>query len=161
VFGPDWLVLLIGAGQLSSYVASFASATDFSVVVCDPRPEFQQAWDVSGTTLVELQPHEAVQAYATDVHSAVLALTHDPNLDDIALLEALPLPCFYVGALGSKRNYERRCERLSNLLEPGELEKLHSPIGLDIGSRSSAEIAISIVAELVNERAVLCRTRGL
>lgn len=159
IFGPDWQILLIGAGQLSSYVAQFALATDFNVMVCDPRPEFQQAWGIDGTTLFHTQPHEAVLQHATDFHTAVLALTHDPNLDDMALIEALPLPCFYVGALGSKRNYERRCERLSNLLEPDELEKLHSPIGLSIGSRSSAEIAVSIVAELVKQRSLLSRTR--
>lgn len=159
VFGPDWQILLIGAGQLSSYVAQFALATDFDVMVCDPRPEFKQAWDVDATTLLDLQPHEAVLQHATDFHTAVLALTHDPNLDDMALIEALPQSCFYIGALGSKRNYERRCERLANLLEPNEIEKLHSPIGLSIGSRSSAEIAISIVAELVKTRSRLSRTR--
>ncbi len=153
VFGPDWQVLLIGAGQLSKFVAQFALATDFSVLVCDPRPEFLQAWDIDGAMLLDLQPHDAVIQHATDFHSAVLALTHDPNLDDMALIEALPQSCFYVGALGSKRNYERRCARLANLLEPHEVKKLHGPIGLKIGSRSSAEIAISIIAELVKERA--------
>lgn len=153
VFGPSWQILVIGAGQLSKYVAQFAMATDFDVLICDPRPEFQHAWDIDGTTLLTQQPHEAVLAHATDFHTAVLALTHDPNLDDMALLEALPQPCFYVGALGSKRNYERRCERLANLLDANELGRLHSPIGLPITSRSSAEIAISIVAELINERA--------
>ena len=159
VFGPDWQVLLIGAGQLSRFVAQFALATDFNVLVCDPRPEFLQAWDVNGATLLNLQPHDAVLDHATDFNSAVLALTHDPNLDDMALIEALPQSCFYVGALGSKRNYERRCERLANLLEPEELDKLHSPIGLSIGSRSSAEIAISIIAELVKQRAQISRAR--
>lgn len=158
VFGPEWQVLLIGAGQLSNYVAQFALATDFNVMVCDPRPEFQQAWDIHGTTLLTTEPHEAVLQHATDFHTAVLALTHDPNLDDMALIEALPQTCFYVGALGSKRNYERRCERLANLLKADELEKLHSPIGLPIGSRSSAEIAISIVAELVAQRS-LCNKK--
>lgn len=159
VFGPGWQVLLIGAGQLSSYVAQFALATDFNVMVCDPRPEFQHSWDVDGTTLLDVQPHEAVLQHATDFHTGVLALTHDPNLDDMALIEALPQPCFYVGALGSRRNYKRRCERLANLLEPTELEKLHSPIGLSIGSRTSAEIAVSIVAELVKQRSQFSKTR--
>jgi len=152
VFGPEWQVLLIGAGQLSAFVAQFAQAIDFQVLVCDPRPEFQQAWNTPGATLLTLEPHEAVLQHATDFNTAVLALTHDPNLDDMALLEALPMDCFYVGALGSKRNYERRCHRLSALLEESELAKLHSPIGLAIGSRTSAEIAISIVAQLVQSR---------
>ncbi len=152
VFGPEWQVLLIGAGQLSMYVAQFAQALDFNVLVCDPRPEFLNAWTVPDTTLLKLEPHDAVLQHAQDFNTAVLALTHDPNLDDAALLEALPMSCFYVGALGSKRNYERRCKRLSALLEPSELDRLHSPVGLAIGSRTSAEIAVSIVAQLVQSR---------
>lgn len=152
IYGPDWRVLLIGAGQLSRYVAEFAVATDFEVLVCDPRPEFRQAWHVASTHLIDLPVHEAVLRHAQDSHCAVLALTHDPNLDDEALLEALPSSCFYVGALGSSRNYERRCKRLAPLLNAGDLDKLHSPIGLAIGSRTSAEIAISILAELVQTR---------
>ena len=152
VYGPSWRLLLIGAGQLSRYVAEFAVATDFEVLVCDPRPEFLQAWHVANTHTVDLPPHEAVLQHAQDNHSAVLALTHDPNLDDEALLEALPSSCFYVGALGSARNYERRCKRLAPLLHTKELAKLRSPIGLAIGSRTSAEIAISILAELVQTR---------
>ena len=155
VFGPQWQVLLIGAGQLSAFVAQFAMATDFSVLVCDPRPEFQLAWNTTGATLLKLEPHEAVIQHATDYNTAVLALTHDPNLDDAALLEALEVDSFYVGALGSKQNYEKRCERLSSLLEAEQLTKLYSPIGLAIGSRSSAEIAISIVAQLVEKRAAI------
>jgi len=155
VFGPQWQVLLIGAGQLSLFVAQFAMAIDFTVLVCEPRPEFQQAWNLSGTTLLSLEPHDAVLQHANDFNTAVLALTHDPNLDDAALLEALELNCFYVGALGSKRNYERRCARLSSMLSTEQLAKLHSPIGLSIGSRSSAEIAVSIVAQLVEKRAAV------
>lgn len=153
VFGPAWRLLLIGAGQLSSYVATFAIACDFDILVCDPREAFRDAWSGDKTSLLSAEPHEAVIEYANDTNTAVLALTHDPNLDDEALLEALTQPCFYVGALGSKRNYEQRCERLSSLLENNELARLHSPIGLAIGSRTSAEIAISIVAELVKVRA--------
>jgi len=160
VFGPQWQVLLIGAGQLSAFVAQFAIATDFKVLVCDPRPEFQKAWKTPDTILLTVEPHDAVIQHATDFNTAVLALTHDPNLDDAALLEALETNSFYVGALGSKRNYERRCQRLSSLLEPAALEKLHSPIGLSIGSRSSAEIAVSIIAQLVEKRAAACNAFG-
>lgn len=152
IYGPSWRVLLIGAGQLSRYVAEFAVATDFDVLVCEPRAEFRKAWQVADTQLIDLPPHEAVLQHAQDSRSAVLALTHDPNLDDEALLEALPSSCFYVGALGSTRNYEKRCKRLAPLLNPNDLDKLRSPTGLSIGSRTSAEIAISIVAELVQTR---------
>ncbi len=159
VFGPHWQLLLIGAGQLSAFVAQFAIATDFDVLVCEPRPEFQKAWNTDGTTLLTLEPHDAVIQHANDFNTAVLALTHDPNLDDAALLEALEIDNFYVGALGSKRNYENRCKRLSSMLSHQQLQKLHSPIGLSIGSRSSAEIAISIVAQLVEKRAAVSQTR--
>lgn len=157
VFGPQWQILIIGAGQLSAFVAQFAAATDFSVLVCDPRPEFIKAWNTPDSVLLNLEPHDAVIKHANSHNTAVLALTHDPNLDDGALLEALPMPCFFVGALGSKRNYERRCKRLAHLLNPADLDKLHSPVGLDIASRSSAEIAVSIVAQLIQVRAMINR----
>ncbi|MEE9322562.1 MAG: XdhC family protein [Granulosicoccus sp.] len=159
VFGPSWRVLLIGAGELSRYAAEFALALDFDVVVCDPRPEFRASWSVPAASLLDNAPHEAVILYGLDVQTAVLALTHDPNLDDMALLEALPGDSFYVGALGSQRNYQRRCKRLSAILEESEISRLHGPVGLKIGSRTSAEIALSIVAELVQLRALISKTR--
>ena len=156
VYGPAWRVLIIGAGQLSRYTAEFALALDFEVVVCEPRPEFRQAWQIAEAELIELLPDDAVLKHAVDPQSAVLALTHDPNLDDLALLEALPSQAFYVGALGSKRNYERRCERLIDLDVPASsVARLRGPIGLSIGSRTSAEIAISIVAELIQVKRAL------
>lgn len=155
VFGPSWRVLLIGAGELSRHTAEFALALDFDVVVCDPRPEFRVSWSVPAARLLDDAPHEAVTHYGLDVQTAVLALTHDPNLDDMALLEALPGDSFYVGALGSQRNYQRRCKRLSAILEEPEISRLRGPVGLKIGSRTSAEIALSIVAELVQFRAVI------
>lgn len=153
VFGPGWRVLLIGSGQLSRYTAEFALALDFEVVVCDPRPGFAEAWQVAGVPVIDMSPDDAVLAYATDSKSAVLALTHDPNVDDLALLEALPSNAYYVGALGSMRNYEKRKQRLSGLgLESRDIDRLNGPVGLDIGSRTSAEIAISIVADLIKTK---------
>lgn len=153
VFGPGWRMLLIGGGQLSRYVAQFAQALDYEVIVCEPRPEFASTWSVDGCTLTTSLPEEAVLEYATDHHSVVLALTHDPNLDDSALIEALPSDAFYVGALGSKANNERRRKRLVGIgVEQEHTDRLHGPVGLSIGSRSAAEIAVSIVAELVQQR---------
>ena len=153
VFGADWRILIIGAGQLSRYTAEFAMALDYDVLVCDPRPGFKEAWMVPGVPVLDLSPDDAVVQYATDASSAVLALTHDPNLDDLALLEALPSEAFYVGALGSTRNYEKRKHRLSGLgLEQHDIDRLIGPVGLDIGSRSSAEIAVSIIAHLIAVR---------
>ncbi len=153
VFGPGWRVLLIGGGQLSRYVAQFAQALDYEVVVCEPRPEFISSWNIPGCILSDKLPDEAVLEFATDHHSVVLALTHDPNLDDSALIEALPSAAFYVGALGSKANNNRRKKRLIGIgVEESEVQRLHGPVGLDIGSRSAAEIAVSIVAELIQTR---------
>ena len=151
VFGPKWRMLLIGGGQLSRYVAHFAQALDYEVIVCEPRPEFASAFNLPGCELTTLPPDEAVLEYATDHHSVVLALTHDANLDDSALIEALPSNAYYVGALGSKANNARRSKRLSDI-GVDNVERLHGPVGLSIGSRSAAEIAVSIVAELVQMR---------
>ncbi len=146
-------MLLIGVGQLSRYVAQFAQALGYEVIVCEPRPEIASAWSVPGCTLTDQLPDQAVLDHATDHNSVVLALTHDPNLDDSALIEALPSDAFYVGALGSKANNERRRKRLVGIgVEEEEVQRLHGPVGLSIGSRSAAEIAVSIVAELINTR---------
>lgn len=156
VFGPQWRVLLIGAGQLSRYTAEFAQVLDFDVQVCDPREEFRQGWQVESIPVLSLSPDDAVLQLAMDEQSAVLALTHDPNHDDLALVEALSGKAFYVGALGSRKNHERRAKRLVALgAEERELERIHGPVGLDIGSRTSAEIAISIVADLIQ-----CRSKA-
>lgn len=154
VFGPQWRILLIGAGQLSSFTAQFALPLEFEVLVSEPRPEFQRAWQVPGCQLLPDSPDDAVVSHASDARSAVLALTHDPNLDDMALMEALPSKAFYVGALGSKKNYENRRKRLAAIgLEEKDINRLVGPIGIDIGSKTSAEIAISIVADLIRCRA--------
>ena len=151
VFGPGWRMLLIGAGQLSRYVARFALALDYEVIVCEPREEYASSFNVDGCTLVNSLPDEAVIEHAQDHHSVVLALTHDSNLDDSALIEALPSNAYYVGALGSKANNTRRRKRLDDI-GVDNVERLHGPVGLSIGSRSAAEIAISIMAELVQLR---------
>ena len=151
IFGPGWRMLIIGGGQLSRYVAQFAQALDYDVIVCEPRQEYASSFDVPGCTLVSTLPDEAVLQHATDHHSVVLALTHDSNLDDSALVEALPSNAYYVGALGSRANNERRRKRLTDI-GVENVDRLHGPVGLSIGSRSAAEIAISIVAELVQLR---------
>lgn len=153
VFGPSWRVLVVGAGQLSRYTAQFAVAVDFDVIVVDPRESFHAAWALADIPCLLINPDEAVLEYANDPCSAVLALSHDPNIDDLALLEALPGDAFYVGALGSRRNYEKRCRRLAGLdVSEQAIARLQGPVGLAIGSRTSSEIAISIVAELIQVR---------
>lgn len=150
VFGPRWRMLVIGAGQLSRVLAEMALTLDFEVIVCDPREAYHLTWDVPGTTFINEMPDDAVLRLELDAHSAVVAVTHDPKLDDMVLLEALKSPCFYVGALGSRGNTAQRRERLKLFdLSDAEIARLHGPIGLDIGSRTPAEIAVSILAEVV------------
>ena len=150
LFGPRWRLLIIGAGQLSRAVAQMALALDFEVICCDPRDEYNLTWDVPGTTFSKAMPDDLVLELQLDPHSAVVAVTHDPKLDDLVLLEALKSPAFYIGALGSRNNTASRRERLAMFdLSPAEIDRLHGPIGLDIGSKTPAEIAVSIVAEIV------------
>lgn len=153
VFGPKWRLLLIGAGQLSQAVAQMASMLDFEVLVCDPREEYAAtlANGLGGVRRVEGMPDDVVRELVPDAHTAIVALTHDPKLDDMALLEALHSNAFYVGALGSRRNQDTRKKRLAEHfdLTAEELARLHGPVGLALGAKTPAEIAVSIVAEMV------------
>ena len=150
IHGPRWRLLIIGAGQLSMLLAQMALALDYEVTACDPRAEYGAEWNLPGTRLVTTMPDDAVLALQPDPHSAIVALTHDPKLDDMALLEALKSAAFYVGALGSQRNNAARKARLLEHfdLSQAEVERLHGPVGLSIGSRTPAEIAVSILAEM-------------
>jgi xanthine dehydrogenase accessory factor len=151
LFGPRWRLLIIGAGQLSRAVAQMALMLDFEVICCDPREEYNLTWDVPGTTFSKAMPDDLVLELQLDPHSAVVAVTHDPKLDDLVLLEALKSPAFYIGALGSRGNTAKRRERLEMFdLTAAEIDRLHGPIGLDIGAKTPAEIAVSIVAEIVS-----------
>ena len=153
LFGPRWRMLIIGAGQLSRVLAQMAIALDFEVILCDPREEYHATWDVPGTTFTAGMPDDVALEIGLDAHSAVVAVTHDPKLDDLVLLEALKSPAFYIGALGSRRNTAARKERLALFdLQPAQIARLHGPIGLDIGSRTPGEIAVSILAEVIAVR---------
>ena len=150
VHGPAWRLLLIGAGQISRFLAPMAQALGYQVLICDPRVEYTAEWDVPGATLVPGMPDDVVVELALDPHSAVVALTHDPKLDDLALLEALKSPAFYVGALGSRANNAKRRERLLQYfdLSEAEIARLYGPVGLAIGSHTPPEIAVAILAEM-------------
>lgn len=151
VFGPKWRLLLIGAGQLSQAVAQMAQMLDFEVLVCDPREEYAALLQPGAARRVAGMPDDVVRDLVPDAHTAIVALTHDPKLDDMALLEALRSDAFYVGALGSKRNQAVRKQRLAEHfdLTPTELARLHGPVGLFIGAKTPAEIAVSVIAEIV------------
>jgi xanthine dehydrogenase accessory factor len=150
VHGPRHRLLVIGAGQLSRYVASMATMLDYDVTVCDPRAEYHEGWQaLAGVTLATSMPDDLIMAMRPGPHDAVVALTHDPKLDDLALMEALKSPVFYVGALGSKRTNASRRERLLEFeVTPEQIARLRGPIGLGIGAKTPAEIAVSIVAEM-------------
>ncbi len=150
-FGPEYRMLLIGAGQLTEYLATMASFCGFSVTVCDPRVEYTDSWAVQGVTLVKGMPDDEVALFRPDRRSAVIALTHDPKLDDLALLEALKSEAFYVGAIGSRRNTESRRQRMHEHCDVAlsDLEKLRAPVGLFIGSKTPSEISVSIMAEVL------------
>jgi len=144
VHGPRWRLLIIGAGQLSVYLAQMAQALDYQVTICDPREEYSQGWNVAGTEFKRGMPDDVVTE-----SSAVVTLTHDPKLDDMALLEALKSPAFYVGAIGSRKNNDARRRRLAEFdLSSEEIARLHGPVGLKLGSKTPPEIAIAILAEM-------------
>lgn len=151
LFGPRWRLLLIGAGQLSQAVAQMAQMLDFEILVCEPRQEYTAGWSLPGVTHLSGMPDDEVLALRPDAHTAIVALTHDPKLDDMALLEALNSPAFYVGALGSRRNQQARKERLAEHFDLNEqaLARLHGPVGLRLGAKTPSEIAVSIIAEIV------------
>ncbi len=152
--GPSWRLLLIGAGQMSQYLAQMATALGYEVMVCDPRDEYAEGFAVPGATLLRGMPDDTVVELKPDGHMAIIALTHDPKLDDLALMEALKSDAFYIGAIGSRLNQAKRRDRLSEHfgITPAQLDRLHGPVGLKNGARTPPEIAVSILAELTAVR---------
>ena len=149
VHGPRWRLLVIGAGQLSTFLAQMAQGLDYQVTICDPREEYAEGWNVADVELKRGMPDEVVTEMNLDGHSAVVTLTHDPKLDDMPLLEALKSPAFYVGAIGSRKNNEARRQRLAEFdLSQEEIARLHGPVGLKLGAKTPPEIAIAILAEM-------------
>ena len=156
VYGPHWRLLIIGANQTAQALAQIATMLEFQVIVCDPREEFTADWNMPGVALQPGMPDDAVLEIHTDARTAIVAITHDPKLDDMALLEALKSKAFYVGALGSSRNQAKRRQRLLDFdLTEEDIARLHGPVGLQIGSRTPAEIAIAVGAQLVQVRRAL------
>ncbi len=152
--GPRWRLLLIGAGQMTQYLAQMATALDYQVIVCDPRDEYATGFEVPGATLLRTMPDDTVLALKPDGHTAIIALTHDPKMDDLALMEAVASPAFYIGAIGSRLNQAKRKARLKEHfgISDAQLARIHGPVGLKNGARTPPEIAISILAELTAVR---------
>ena len=158
-YGPRQHLFIIGAGMVSKYLAEFALTLEYHVTVCDPREEFIGDFKVHGVQLVRDMPDDAVLEHANDESTAIVALTHDPRIDDMGLMVALDTDAFYIGAMGSKRTSESRKERLTELdVSEESMLKLHAPIGLPIGSKTPPEIAIAILAEITAVRAQTKKT---
>jgi len=153
VHGPRWRLVLIGAGQLTRYLAEMARMLDYHVVVIDPREEYAAGGELGAVPINRGMPDDVVRELNLDGHSAVVALTHDPKIDDLALMEALKSAAFYVGAIGSKKNNDARRERLKEFdVSADEIARLRGPVGLYIGSKTPPEIAVAILAEMTAVR---------
>lgn len=150
IYGPRWRMFIIGAGQLSLCLASFALTSDFDITIIDPREEYAEGIGSEGIQFIQGMPDDVMQELGVDSHTAIVALTHDPKIDDLALIDALQSEAFYVGALGSHTNTQKRKERLREFnLSTEQLERLHGPVGLAIGALTPPEIAVSIMAEVI------------
>lgn len=150
---PMYRLLLLGAGDVAKYVAEMALALEYDVTLCDPRPKYLDNWHVEGVDVTSRLPDDVVRERFSNPYSGIIALAHDPRVDDMALMEALKTDAFYVGAMGSERTSAARRERLPELgLTKDEIDILHAPIGLEIESKTPAEIAISIMAEVTAVR---------
>lgn len=147
---PAWPERLIGGGEVGRYLAPLLGTLGFTVALCDPRAEYADGWDLPEAPLSRDMPDDWIVAQAPDARTAVLALSHDPKLDDLALMEALKTAPFYVGAVGSAANNAARRQRLPEFgVTAEQAMRLHGPVGLDIGSRTPAGIAVSIAADLI------------
>ncbi|MFT5320336.1 MAG: xanthine dehydrogenase accessory factor [Pseudohongiellaceae bacterium] len=155
-YGPSFQLLLIGAVQVAYYLANMATALDYQVEVCDPRQELVENSPIDNVPVINAMPDDWLRSKTLDQQTAVIALCHDPRIDDMALMEALQeSEAFYIGAMGSERTSAQRRERLTLLdITAEQIEKLHAPVGLSIGSKTPPEIAIAILAELTSLRAL-------
>jgi len=154
-YGPSFRLLLIGAVQVAYYLANMAQALDYQVEICDPRKELVENTNIDTAPVVNSMPDDWLREKNLDSQTAVIALCHDPRIDDMALMEALQASdAFYIGAMGSERTSTQRRERLEQLdITRRQIESLHAPVGLSIGSKTPPEIAIAILAELTSLRA--------
>ena len=147
IFNPALKLVIVGAGHIAQALAPVARLTGYDITVIDPREAFASEARFEDVQLIAEWPDEVLDGFDLDNRTAFVALTHDPKIDDPALRIALASECFYIGALGSRRTHAKRLERLKGV--PG-LERIDGPIGLDIGGRGAAEIAISIIAKMTS-----------
>ncbi|PXX94745.1 XdhC family protein [Halomonas sp. LBP4] len=148
---PAARLIVAGISPVSQYCVQFAQALGFEVIVCDPREEVHRDFAVPGVEVQAVLPSQFIASGACHAATAVVALTHDPRIDDLAMIEAVRTPAFYIGVMGSRRTSEARAERLrrSGGLSEANIARLHMPIGLDLGSKTPAEIALAVMADIV------------
>ena len=145
-------VIIVGAVHIAQYLVDFANSLNFEISIIDPRGYFASEQRFPGMTIINKWPEEAFKEIETDSNTALIALTHDPKIDDPALQHALKTNFYYIGALGSKKTHENRCKRLKESgFSEKEINSIHGPIGIKLGGRSAPEIALSIIAQLVAE----------
>lgn len=156
--GPQDRLLILGAGEIARYLIPIASSLDFSVSLCDPRPDYLARnlfLDRTGNDYqcLDSPPDDLVREQFNDNYCAIVAVAHDPRVDDLALIAALQGEAFYIGAMGSQRSSEKRLNRLEALgFDQSQLQRIHAPIGLSVASKTPPEIAVSIAAQLVEQR---------
>ena len=150
---PMYRLLILGAGDVAKFVAEMAIALEYDVTLCDPRPNYLDNWHVAGVETTAQLPDDVVRERFSNPYSGIIALAHDPRVDDMALMEALKTNAFYIGAMGSIKTSAARRERLPELgLNDKEISRLHAPIGFQINSKTPAEIAIAVMAEVTAVR---------
>ncbi|WP_077530737.1 XdhC family protein [Vreelandella utahensis] len=151
--GPRSRMLMIGAGEVARYVGRMALMNGFSVALCEPRPLFLEGWEEPGIECHACLPDDLIQRDFNDAHCAILALGHDPRIDDMGLLAALETNAFYIGAMGSQRTAAQRRQRLYELgVTDSRMGRIHAPIGFSIGSKAPPEIAVATMAQVLAER---------
>ena len=145
-------VIIVGAVRIAQYLVDFANSLNFEISVIDPRGYFASKQRFPDLKIINKWPNEAFKEIETNSNTALIALTHDPKIDDPALQHALKNNFYYIGALGSKKTHENRCKRLKEAgFSEKEINSIHGPIGIKLGGRSAPEIALSIIAQLVLE----------
>ena len=145
-------VIIVGAVHIAQYLVDFAKSLNFEISIIDPRGYFASEQRFPDMKIINKWPDEAFQEIETNENTALIALTHDPKIDDPALQHALKKKFYYIGALGSKKTHENRCQRLKEAgFSDDQIKSIHGPIGIKLGGRSAPEIALSIIAQLVSE----------
>ena len=145
-------VIIVGAVHIAQYLVDFAKSLNFEISIIDPRGYFASEQRFPDLKIINKWPDEAFKEIETNSNTALIALTHDPKIDDPALQHALKNKFYYIGALGSKKTHENRCKRLRDAgFSDTEINSIHGPIGIKLGGRSAPEIALSIIAQLVAE----------